>query len=426
MFIISEIIRCNIDCGYAALKQPVLWNLLGIVLLFVALFTSVGSVSSSSWGSCTIASLGTVSYGASSMGWLRTDGKQIVDSNGNTVILRGAMVFGYQIDPKLFQTWDLYTEEDYERMASWGFNIIRLPIAWHWIEPEEGVYSQEYLQIIDRAIAWANQNGIYVFLDLHQYHWSPHFSWSYTGEGMPAWLVNEYPDSHEGEKQAKLDFWLGKGPNGAEATADNPSMQDRCISVWELLASRYAGVPGVAGYDLFNEPMIDMWEIYGGDIAAIDNILKPFYEKVVDGIRSVDYKHIIWYESGGSLWDPFTQKRITIPAFVIDKPNLIVELHNYAFRRNYSGDATFLENQWNEYWWPAFRDLPFPLFIGEFGTRLEYPNPTLWLRDWLSIYEQLGLSWTYSSYGKSDSDTMFLCHADGTLREEWLQYLRRE
>lgn len=100
--------------------------------------------------------------------WLRTDGKWIVDSERNIISWRGVNVMDVYVCPR--------TEEDYMRMASWGVRVVRVPIAWRYIEPEPGIYDLSYIEYIDRELTWAEKYRIYVVLDMHQWYWSPHFA----------------------------------------------------------------------------------------------------------------------------------------------------------------------------------------------------------------------------------------------------------
>ncbi len=107
--------------------------------------------------------------------WLRVEGRYIVDEEGRAVVLRGANYGGLE-----FGTF-VHREEDLARMAKWGFDVIRLPIAWAYIEPKPGYIDESYLKRIDQIIPWAKKYGIYVILDMHQWHWSKR----YGGCGMP-------------------------------------------------------------------------------------------------------------------------------------------------------------------------------------------------------------------------------------------------
>jgi len=343
---------------------------------------------------------------------LHVEGKWIVNEEGRVVSLRGANFPGYE---RLL--WQLHGEEDYAKMASWGFNVVRLPIAWHYIEPTPGVYNGTYLSnYVDKDIAWAKKYGIYIILDMGQWHWSSHF-W-FDGNGMPTWLVSGYPSNYTGEMQAKKDFWLGKGPNGTDT---NPSMQDRFISAWKFVASKYANESTICAYDLLNEPVVEL--LPGLTSTELTDLLYSFYSRAITGIRKVDQRHIILYEAW-SFWVD-EMGRIPLQARVINQSNIALKFHFYCLRGFYNGIANDLKALFDSYYWNPVKDLVVPVFVGEFGTRTEYPNATLWLRDLVNILEGYKLGWTYCSYGRSDKDTMFLLRADGTPREEWLQYLRR-
>lgn len=66
---------------------------------------------------------------------LWTNGTQIMDRNGSVVILRGVNLSGYEyVHPIQWTHW----ESDYATIASWGFNVVRLPISWENLEPKPG------------------------------------------------------------------------------------------------------------------------------------------------------------------------------------------------------------------------------------------------------------------------------------------------
>jgi len=72
---------------------------------------------------------------------LSSDGSSIRDRDGRFVLLRGlsysALEFGNVIgkpngpDPS-----------DFDQMASFGVNVVRLPIAWHYLEPSPNLWNE--------------------------------------------------------------------------------------------------------------------------------------------------------------------------------------------------------------------------------------------------------------------------------------------
>lgn len=181
------------------------------------------------------------------------DGR-FVDAQGRQVLLHGMSVIS-KSPAEHYQSW--HGPEDFAALRDWGMNCIRLGILWAGIEAEPGQYDEDYLKKVDQRIAWARENGIHVYLDMHQDLFSVLYS-----DGAPAWatLSDGKPHLSAGgvwsdayftspAVQAALDnFWANTpGPGGV-------GIQDRFAQAWRHVAARYADEPTVIGYDLFNEP----------------------------------------------------------------------------------------------------------------------------------------------------------------------------
>lgn len=337
-----------------------------------------------------------------------TEGQWIKDGEGNVVILRGVNFEGLE-----YGAWNTHTEQDYAIISSWGLNVVRLPIAWSYIESEPGTYNYEYLNYVDRDIAWAKQNGLYVILDMHQYQWSPYFD---SGNGMPIWAVSNYPRNNEGKLNAIDDFWLGKGPNGTQVNTENPSVRDRYINMWMFIANYYLNEPTIIAYDLFNEPNSnlspDSWQV---------NYLYPFYKELINAIRSVDANRILIYEPFGrfSVVNAQLAKDLT-------ESNLVASFHFYD-NQPYNANFTALEKSFisDNPLTKVHYNWTIPVLVGEFGVKADTENAQLWLKDSLSIFEKYQVGWMYYTYQKSDKATMVLMYADGTERAELTAPLKR-
>ncbi len=113
-------------------------------------------------------------------------------------------------NPKL-SPWN---EHYYEMMASWGANVIRLPIVPYTLHN----YSREdIVRILDQTINWADKYKMYVIIEFHSVGWIP--TDSYEDENTHGTTLEEF-----------LDFWG-----------------------W--VSERYADNDAVAFYELFNEPV---------------------------------------------------------------------------------------------------------------------------------------------------------------------------
>ncbi|MCK4446342.1 MAG: glycoside hydrolase family 5, partial [Candidatus Marinimicrobia bacterium] len=126
-----------------------------------------------------------------SFAYLHTQGKEIVDSNGNPVLLRGIGLGGWLVpegymlhipgygsptsirnrivdligEADTEQFYEIYranyvNEEDIILIAEWGFNSIRLPFNYRLLSPEDqpGVFLEEGFQVIDSLLIWCERN----------------------------------------------------------------------------------------------------------------------------------------------------------------------------------------------------------------------------------------------------------------------------
>jgi endoglycosylceramidase len=180
-----------------------------------------------------------------------------VDAAGRQVVLHGINV-GEKSKARNYLSW--HGPEQFAAMREWGFNCIRLLIIWDGLEPEPGRYDDNYLSGVDKRIAWAKQNGIYVLLDMHQDLYSAKFG----ADGAPLWATLDDGKPHVSKggvwsnayftskavQTAFDNFWANKaGPDGV-------GIQDRFALAWQHVAKRYADEPAVLGYDILNEPFI--------------------------------------------------------------------------------------------------------------------------------------------------------------------------
>ncbi|MGC8636016.1 MAG: family 1 glycosylhydrolase, partial [Thermoprotei archaeon] len=88
-------------------------------------------------------------------------GTHFVFTNGTYVTFHGLDYMGLELHPAFYNQ----TPQDFEIMGSWGFNIVRLPVDWSWIEPEPGEFNQSYLDQVKKVVDMANHYGIYVVID---------------------------------------------------------------------------------------------------------------------------------------------------------------------------------------------------------------------------------------------------------------------
>jgi endoglucanase len=251
------------------------------------------------------------------------------------------------------QYFDTYiTEKDIELISREGFNSIRLPFNSRTLisvgSNGSVDFVPEMIGLIDRCIGWCRKNGLYVILDMH---------------GAPGGQTGTNIDDCE---------------NDLPELFTNPVYQDQCVTLWRMLAERYAEESTIAGYDLMNEPLPDWFSTYN------DRII-PLYRRIRDAIREVDSRHMIILEGAhwATDWTIFDE----LEADPIDD-NCLLQFHKYWSNPDKPSLEKYLE----------YRErLQMPIFMGEGGE-----NNLLWYTGIFPLYEQLGISWNFWTYKKME------------------------
>ncbi|MCX7008254.1 MAG: cellulase family glycosylhydrolase [Kiritimatiellaeota bacterium] len=117
-----------------------------------------------------------------------------------------------------------FVETDFDWIAEWGFNFVRLPCDYRIWTEAPGKYRETPLKQIDEAIAFARARGIHTLLNLHR---------------APGYTVAHPPE--------KLNLW-SDAADGEEARA-------QFAAQWQMFAERYRGIPArELSFNLVNEP----------------------------------------------------------------------------------------------------------------------------------------------------------------------------
>ena len=110
------------------------------------------------------------------------------------------------------------TEPDFEQIARWGFDHVRIPIDYNVIQNEDGSMKEEGLRRIDRALALCEKYGLRAVLDLH--------------------------------KTQGFSFDAAEGEEGFFASE---KYQAFFYAVWECFAARYGAMHERVAFELLNE-----------------------------------------------------------------------------------------------------------------------------------------------------------------------------
>src|SRR5215213_11631726 len=91
---------------------------------------------------------------------IRVQGNHFVDPDGKTVLFRGVSI----ADPDVLEHQGHWNKQLFQQVKDLGANIVRLPVhpaAWRERTPAK------YLALLDQAVQWSTDLGIYVIIDWH-------------------------------------------------------------------------------------------------------------------------------------------------------------------------------------------------------------------------------------------------------------------
>ena len=329
--------------------------------------------------SCQQPDLG-ISEEATQVSFMKTQGSQIIDHNGEPIILRGTNLGnwlvpeGYmfkmgkvsaprKIDELLYELigpdslnlfWEEYlnnyiTQDDIKFLKRIGSNHLRLPF--HYKLFTDDLYMGKRnsgFKYFDRVIAWCRQENLYVLFDMHC---------------APGGQTGDNIDDSYG-----YPYFL-----------ESQSSQDLTSEIWQGIADKYKNDPIVIGYDIVNEPIA---HYFVDELEDYNHKLFLFYKRIVKDIRQVDSDHMIFLN--GSVWsgnfDVFEE--------IIDD-NIVYEFHKYWFDVNQGAIQIYLD----------FRDsLQVPIYIGETGE-----NTDEWVGEFRKLLDENEVGWCFWPYKKMNN-----------------------
>ena len=197
-------------------------------------------------------------------GFLKADGKKIVNAKGENILLRGEGLGGWMLQEgymlginkdaqqnkirsrieelmgeketeEFYDTWlhNFIQKADIDSMHAWGFNSVRLPMHYNLYtlpvekEPVAGknTWLDKGFALTDSLLSWCKANHMYLILDLHA---AP------GGQGNDINISDRDP--------SKPSLWQSE------------ANQQKTIALWKKLADRYKNEQWIGGYDILNEP----------------------------------------------------------------------------------------------------------------------------------------------------------------------------
>jgi endoglucanase len=278
-----------------------------------------------------------------------------------------------------------YLEWDFDTVAEWEFDFVRLPTDYRIWTVSPDVYKEQPLREIDQAVDWARKRGIHTNLCLHR---------------APGYCVNP--------PKEPLDLWED-GPLGEEA-------RRQFANQWRMLAVRYRGVPSAQlSFNLVNEPPVITADQYKRVVMeAVDTIRRedPYRLIVADGTHwgRSPVPELIPFKVAQSTrgYEPFrlTHYRASwiSGSDVYPVPQWPVPLSNNGGYR-YSKKTL-----WNELQpWIKLSGSGVGVHVGEWGAHNCTPHQVVlaWMKDCLNNWEEADIGWALwnlrGSFGPLDS-----------------------
>lgn len=149
---------------------------------------------------------------------------------------------------------------DFQLMATWNANAVRVALNQDYWLAASPIHDARYIPLVDQVIAWAEEAGLDVILDLH---------------------------------------WSDAGVLGSCTNSCQKKMADaNSVTFWTEVATRYQG-DGRVIFELYNEPHDVTWAVWksGG---LVDGFQSPGMQALYDTVRATGAQNLVLI--GGLNW----------------------------------------------------------------------------------------------------------------------------
>jgi endoglucanase len=334
---------------------------------------------------------------------LSTRGADIVDRDGDVVVLRGVNWFGFETSTQLAHgLWTRDYRDMLGQIAALGYDTIRLPFSLQAMRSSSPVsvttsngangalVGKRPIEALEVIVAEARTQGLVVLLDNHSL----------------------------GNDAYTEDLWF-----------NSTYSEDQWVQLWRDMASRFGDDPNVVGADLKNEPhgaaewgtgSANDWRRAAERAGAAVQAIAPHWLVVVEGVQGpVPGQQLASHWWGGNL-----EAAGAFPVRLPVAGRLVYSPHEYGpsvhdqpwFALSPSAMAQELERRWTiGFGYLVDRDVA-PVLVGEFGGKTIADLSTTegrWFDQFADYLAAKGISWTFWSWNPNSSDT------GGLLTNDW-------
>lgn len=267
-------------------------------------------------------------------------GNKFVKPDGSTLVFRGLALS----DPAALKDRGQWSRRYFEEAKKWNANVVRIPV-----HPRDWrrLGQQEYLKMVDEAVQWSGELGMYVIIDWHT---------------------------------------IGNLLTGVYHLPMYETTRDETFRFWYTIAQRYKNNPVVAMYELYNEPTnVDgamgpmPWDEYRKLVEDLTSMIQRINPRAIVLVAGYDWG----YDLSPVRYEP------------IRASNVAYVTHPYPQKRRDNWEV-----QWERDW--GFVAARYPIVATEFGFMDEKGRgahvPVIGDEKYgeaiIAFFEKRGISWT--------------------------------
>jgi endoglycosylceramidase len=329
---------------------------------------------------------------------LTADGPALRDALGRRVLLRGINAGGRsKLAP--YAPFD-FDEGHYDealaayldRAASWGVDALRVPFAWAAVEPAPGQRDEAFLGRYDRLLDAAWARGMWTIVDFHQ----DIYAEALCGDGFPDWTLPEPRPAPK--RDCKTWFLAYNSSDDVKAAFDRfwgnqGDTRPAFRALWRDMALRHRDRPGVAGFEIMNEPSQG-----SADKATWEReTLSPFLAEMATQLRADAPRSLVFFDVPG---DAFlgSLPEVTPPpgGGTVFAPHWYEPLAFLGLAPDLAGVEPSLQR-----WKDLSNTWAVPMLLGESGVRRDKDFTGPLARSLFDAVDKLGVHFTYWEYSAS-------------------------
>ncbi len=346
---------------------------------------------------------------------LHTDGTILRDEAGRVVTLRGVNAGGRSkfapFAPFDFASdgYDAALAAYLDRAASWGVDLLRVPLTWAAVEPQPGADDAQFLQRYDALLDGAWARGMRTIVDLHQDVYAENF----CGDGFPDWTIPDPKPAPHHDCPTWFNGYATPDVIGAfdRFWASGSTVRVQFDAMWDRLVARHRDRPGVIGFEILNEPSNG-----SADSATFEaTTLTTFFTEEAARVRAAAPQSLV-------LFEPINVASGSVTS-ALERPagdGLVFAPHYYqatTLAPHGDGNPDSVRaalDTWQSYGtrWSV------PVILGEFGSSHLSDSAADYLSAHFDALDALGMSgteWEYSTAAEAWNAEVFgVADADGS------------